>query len=141
MPRTGRLLPRLSPTVGQPVQFVVPEEGSTLFIDNLVIPTSARRADLAHKLIDYLMQPQRVPPDAHRLWGEQQLPAIVRPCGLGVTRCIGEQLSEVDRVSAHPIALVEPGKQQQILDKAGHTHRLGFDTRDRVRGLLRKHLW
>ncbi|MBD9413240.1 extracellular solute-binding protein [Pseudomonas sp. PDM16] len=43
---------------GQPVQFVVPEEGSTLFIDNLVIPTSARRADLAHKLIDYLMQPQ-----------------------------------------------------------------------------------
>ena len=43
---------------GQPVQFVVPEEGSSLFIDNLVIPTSARRADLAHKFIDYLMQPQ-----------------------------------------------------------------------------------
>lgn len=43
---------------GQPVQFVVPEEGSTLFIDNLVVPASARRADLAHKFIDYLMQPQ-----------------------------------------------------------------------------------
>ena len=43
---------------GQPVQFVVPEEGSTLFIDNLVIPASARRADLAHRFIDYLMQPQ-----------------------------------------------------------------------------------
>ncbi|QKE65362.1 extracellular solute-binding protein [Aquipseudomonas campi] len=43
---------------GQPVQFVVPEEGSSLFIDNLVIPSSARRADLAHKFIDYLMQPQ-----------------------------------------------------------------------------------
>ena len=43
---------------GQPVQFVVPEEGSTLFIDNLVIPSSARRADLAHQFIDYLMQPQ-----------------------------------------------------------------------------------
>ena len=43
---------------GQPVQFVVPEEGSTLFIDNLVIPSSARRADLAHHFIDYLMQPQ-----------------------------------------------------------------------------------
>ncbi|WP_394559894.1 extracellular solute-binding protein [Aquipseudomonas alcaligenes] len=43
---------------GQPVQFVVPDEGSTLFIDNLVIPASARRADLAHKFIDYLMQPQ-----------------------------------------------------------------------------------
>lgn len=43
---------------GQPVQFVVPDEGSTLFIDNLVIPASARRADLAHQFIDYLMQPQ-----------------------------------------------------------------------------------
>jgi putrescine transport system substrate-binding protein len=43
---------------GQPVQFVVPEEGSTLFIDNLVIPASARRADLAHRFIDYLLQPE-----------------------------------------------------------------------------------
>ena len=43
---------------GQPVQFVVPEEGSSLFIDNLVIPASAPRADLAHTFIDYLMQPQ-----------------------------------------------------------------------------------
>ncbi len=43
---------------GQPVRFLVPEEGSVLFIDNLVIPASARRADLAHRFIDYLMQPQ-----------------------------------------------------------------------------------
>ncbi|MBC9252698.1 spermidine/putrescine ABC transporter substrate-binding protein [Pseudomonas alcaligenes] len=43
---------------GQPVRFVVPQEGSVVFIDNLVIPSSARRADLAHKFIDYLMQPQ-----------------------------------------------------------------------------------
>ena len=43
---------------GQPVKFVIPEEGSTLFIDNLVIPASARRADLAHQFIDFLMQPQ-----------------------------------------------------------------------------------
>lgn len=43
---------------GQPVQFVIPEEGSTLFIDSLVIPRSAPRADLAHRFIDYLLQPQ-----------------------------------------------------------------------------------
>ncbi|MCY1289597.1 Putrescine-binding periplasmic protein SpuD [compost metagenome] len=43
---------------GQPVRFIIPEEGSSLFIDNLVIPASARRADLAHRFIDYLMQPQ-----------------------------------------------------------------------------------
>jgi spermidine/putrescine-binding protein len=43
---------------GQPVRFLVPTEGSVLFIDNLVIPRSARRADLAHRFIDYLMRPQ-----------------------------------------------------------------------------------
>ncbi|MBD9483432.1 polyamine ABC transporter substrate-binding protein [Pseudomonas sp. PDM14] len=43
---------------GQPVRFVVPQEGSVLFIDNLVIPSSARRADLAHTFIDFIMRPQ-----------------------------------------------------------------------------------
>ena len=43
---------------GQPVRFVVPDEGSVLFIDNLVIPANAARPDLAHRFIDYLMQPQ-----------------------------------------------------------------------------------
>nr|WP_298141339.1 polyamine ABC transporter substrate-binding protein [uncultured Pseudomonas sp.] len=43
---------------GQPVRFLVPDEGSVLFIDNLVIPSSARRADLAHRFINYLMQPE-----------------------------------------------------------------------------------
>lgn len=43
---------------GQPVRFLVPNEGSVLFIDNLVIPRNAPRADLAHRFIDYLMQPK-----------------------------------------------------------------------------------
>lgn len=43
---------------GQPVRFVVPDEGSVLFIDNLVIPASAQRVDLAHRFIDYLLQPK-----------------------------------------------------------------------------------
>lgn len=43
---------------GQPVRFVVPDEGSVLFIDNLAIPKSANRADLAHRFIDFLMQPE-----------------------------------------------------------------------------------
>lgn len=43
---------------GQPVRFMVPEEGSALFIDNMVIPTSSKRADLAHRFINYLLQPQ-----------------------------------------------------------------------------------
>jgi spermidine/putrescine-binding protein len=43
---------------GQPVRFLVPDEGSVLFIDNLVIPSSAKRPDLAHQFINYLMQPK-----------------------------------------------------------------------------------
>ncbi|MCY1215337.1 Putrescine-binding periplasmic protein SpuD [compost metagenome] len=43
---------------GQPVSFMVPDEGSVLFIDNLAIPASARRADLAHRFIDFMLRPQ-----------------------------------------------------------------------------------
>lgn len=42
---------------GQPVRFIVPQEGSTLFIDTLAIPANAKRVDLAHRFIDYLMEP------------------------------------------------------------------------------------
>lgn len=43
---------------GQPVRFIVPEEGSTLFIDNMVIPSSSRQPELAHRFIDYMLRPQ-----------------------------------------------------------------------------------
>jgi spermidine/putrescine-binding protein len=43
---------------GQPVRFVVPDEGSVIFIDNLVIPANALRPDLAHQFINFLMQPE-----------------------------------------------------------------------------------
>jgi spermidine/putrescine-binding protein len=43
---------------GQPIEFVVPQEGSIAFVDSLVIPKSARRADLAHRFINYLLQPK-----------------------------------------------------------------------------------
>jgi putrescine transport system substrate-binding protein len=42
---------------GQPVEFLIPQEGSTLFIDNLVIPANSTQPELAHKFINYLMQP------------------------------------------------------------------------------------
>lgn len=43
---------------GQPVKFVIPQEGSVLFIDSLVIPKHAARTDLAYRFIDYLLQPK-----------------------------------------------------------------------------------
>ena len=41
---------------GQPINFLIPEEGTALFIDSLAIPTSAQQVDQAHRFIDYLLQ-------------------------------------------------------------------------------------
>ena len=38
--------------------YVIPKEGSTLFIDNLAIPTSAAHPDLAHAFLDFAMEPE-----------------------------------------------------------------------------------
>ena len=43
---------------GQPVKFVVPEEGAPMFIDTLVIPANAARPDLAYQFINYLLKPE-----------------------------------------------------------------------------------
>jgi spermidine/putrescine-binding protein len=43
---------------GQPIEFIIPQEGSIAFVDSLVIPKSARRADLAHRFINYLLEPK-----------------------------------------------------------------------------------
>lgn len=43
---------------GQDVRFVIPDEGASYFIDSLVIPSSAKRPDLAMRFIDYLLRPE-----------------------------------------------------------------------------------
>lgn len=40
------------------LRFVIPKEGGTLWIDNLCVPTAARRSANAHAFIDYLMRPE-----------------------------------------------------------------------------------
>jgi spermidine/putrescine-binding protein len=40
------------------VKYVIPEEGCTFWIDNLVIPKGAKHVEAAHKLIDFLLAPQ-----------------------------------------------------------------------------------
>lgn len=42
---------------GVKLAYVVPKEGSTMWIDNFVMPSDAPNADNAHKLIDFLMRP------------------------------------------------------------------------------------
>ncbi|HEY6548081.1 MAG TPA: spermidine/putrescine ABC transporter substrate-binding protein, partial [Vicinamibacteria bacterium] len=40
------------------LDYVVPKEGSSLFIDSLVIPASAPHPDLAHAFLDFVMEPE-----------------------------------------------------------------------------------
>ena len=43
---------------GQPVEFVIPDEGATLFIDSLTILKSSKQQEAAYRFIDYLMRPE-----------------------------------------------------------------------------------
>ncbi len=40
------------------IEYVIPKEGGSLFIDNLVIPASAENPELAHAFIDFTMEAQ-----------------------------------------------------------------------------------
>ncbi|MFO7881162.1 MAG: extracellular solute-binding protein [Kosmotogaceae bacterium] len=40
------------------IEFFIPEEGSTLWIDNMVILKGARNVELAHKFINYILDPE-----------------------------------------------------------------------------------
>jgi spermidine/putrescine-binding protein len=40
------------------IQYVIPDEGCTLWIDNLVIPQGAKNVEGAHKLINHLLDAQ-----------------------------------------------------------------------------------
>lgn len=43
---------------GGKIEYVLPEEGGTFYIDNLSIPASAGNPDEAHALIDFLLEPK-----------------------------------------------------------------------------------
>ncbi len=47
-----------SPDTYEHLEFFVPEEGSQLGVDTLVIPARAPHPELAHAFIDFLMQPE-----------------------------------------------------------------------------------
>lgn len=40
------------------IQIAVPKEGSALSFDDMVIPSSAKQAELAHRFIDFILDPQ-----------------------------------------------------------------------------------
>jgi spermidine/putrescine transport system substrate-binding protein len=42
---------------GGKIEYILPEEGGTLWVDNLVIPAKAPHSDEAHAFIDYLLEP------------------------------------------------------------------------------------
>jgi spermidine/putrescine transport system permease protein len=40
------------------IEYVIPKEGSSIFIDSLVIPASAPHPELAHQFLDFTMEPE-----------------------------------------------------------------------------------
>jgi len=40
------------------IQYVIPQEGGVIWADNLAIPKSSQRIDLAHTFIDFLLRPE-----------------------------------------------------------------------------------
>ncbi|WP_017938125.1 extracellular solute-binding protein [Zestomonas thermotolerans] len=90
---------------GQPIRFVIPEEGTSLFIDNLVIPSTARRPDLAHRFMDYLMRPEV----AARISAETLFPTA----NAGAREYLSETLEKhpelnPDRETKRRLFLIEP---------------------------------
>ena len=45
---------------GGKIEYIIPVEGATLWIDNLVIPTGAQNTKEAHNLINFLLEPKIV---------------------------------------------------------------------------------
>jgi spermidine/putrescine transport system substrate-binding protein len=45
-------------TTGGKIDFIIPEEGGTFWIDSLVIPQGAKHLKEAHALIDFLLEPK-----------------------------------------------------------------------------------
>jgi spermidine/putrescine transport system substrate-binding protein len=45
-------------TTGGRIEYILPEEGGTLWIDNLVVPTGARNVKEAHAFINFLLEPR-----------------------------------------------------------------------------------
>lgn len=43
---------------GGTIKYVVPKEGATLAVDNLVIPKAAKNVEMAHKFINFLLDPE-----------------------------------------------------------------------------------
>jgi spermidine/putrescine transport system substrate-binding protein len=41
---------------GGKIDYIIPEEGATLWVDNFVIPTGAQHLDEAHALINFLLE-------------------------------------------------------------------------------------
>ena len=43
---------------GGKIEYIIPEEGATLWVDNLVVPTGSQNTKAAHALMNFLMEPQ-----------------------------------------------------------------------------------
>lgn len=48
---------RMSKNIGKKIEYILPDEGGTMWIDCLAIPVSCKHFDNAHKFINYVLRP------------------------------------------------------------------------------------
>lgn len=101
---------------GGKIEYILPEEGSTLWVDNLVIPNGARNLPEAHELINFLLEPASnastvtailVSPANKDVFAllpkEVQSNPSLFPSAAALSRCemiqdLGESLAQWDRI-------------------------------------------
>ena len=69
---------------GGKIEYVIPEEGATLWVDNLVIPKGAVNVEGAHRLMEYLLRPKNAAATVTAV--------LVAPTVLGVASFLSPEL-------------------------------------------------
>jgi hypothetical protein len=93
---------------------------------------------VAEQVAEHLVQPVLVTADHHRVIGQLEHPAVVRPGDLRVAGRVDRQPGDVNRLPAERAAGVEPGEQQQVVDEHAHPGGLRQHPAERVRDRLRR---
>ncbi|MEW2358454.1 spermidine/putrescine ABC transporter substrate-binding protein [Spirillospora sp. NPDC029432] len=88
---------------GPDVEFVVPEEGGTLWTDNLCIPRTAENPVDALTLMDWLYKPENIAPLTEFINYIPPVPAARPLIEAHAREAAGEEKADLERLSASPL--------------------------------------
>ncbi len=100
------------------------------------VPARGVDAGVGKQIGHHLVQPCRITGDDHGLFGQVELPLVIRSRDVGVTDRVDRQPRQVHRFAFQRAAGVQASEQQQVLDQARHPRGLGRDPTHRLRHRL-----